>query len=90
MEISEQRQGDIIILIPVGRINNDTSTVFQPKAARKCGLRWKQSSNRLFECRVHFERWFARADDGSKAIEGYQRSFRSRSAYTYGQRNFHD
>lgn len=31
MEISEQRQGDIVILIPVGRINNDTSTSFQPK-----------------------------------------------------------
>jgi len=31
MEISEQRRGDIIVLIPVGRINNDTSTVFQPK-----------------------------------------------------------
>lgn len=31
MEISEQRQGDIIVLIPVGRINNDTSAAFQPK-----------------------------------------------------------
>ena|SRR5277367_6651033 len=31
MEISEQRRGDIIVLIPTGRINNDTSTSFQPK-----------------------------------------------------------
>jgi anti-sigma B factor antagonist len=31
MEMSEQRQGDITILIPVGRINNDTSTSFQPR-----------------------------------------------------------
>jgi anti-anti-sigma factor len=37
MEISEQRQGDIIILIPVGRINNDTSTVFQPKLLESVG-----------------------------------------------------
>lgn len=29
MEIGEQRQGDITILTPVGRINNDTSLAFQ-------------------------------------------------------------
>jgi len=31
MEISEQRQGDITILSPVGRVNNDTSSVFQTR-----------------------------------------------------------
>ena len=31
MEISEQRQGDITILSPTGRINNDTSPAFQTK-----------------------------------------------------------
>jgi anti-anti-sigma factor len=31
MELSEHRVGDIIVLVPVGRINNDTSTLFQPK-----------------------------------------------------------
>jgi anti-anti-sigma factor len=37
MEISEQRQGDIIVLIPVGRINNDTSATFQPKLLDSVG-----------------------------------------------------
>jgi anti-anti-sigma factor len=31
MEISEQREGDIIVLSPVGRVNNDTSPAFQTK-----------------------------------------------------------
>jgi anti-anti-sigma factor len=31
MEIGERRQGDFTILIPVGRINNDTSPEFQTK-----------------------------------------------------------
>lgn len=37
MEITEQRQGDIIVLIPVGRINNDTSPEFQPKLLDSVG-----------------------------------------------------
>lgn len=37
MEISEQRQGDIIVLIPVGRINNDTSATSQPKLLDSVG-----------------------------------------------------
>lgn len=31
MEISEQRQGDVVVLGPVGRINNDTSAEFQSR-----------------------------------------------------------
>lgn len=31
MEISEQREGNIIVLSPVGRVNNDTSRAFQTK-----------------------------------------------------------
>ena len=31
MEISEQREGNIIVLSPVGRVNNDTSPAFQAK-----------------------------------------------------------
>jgi anti-sigma B factor antagonist len=31
LEISEQREGDIIVLGPVGRINNDTSPQFQTR-----------------------------------------------------------
>ena len=31
MEISEDRQGDVIVLNPTGRINNDTSPVFQTR-----------------------------------------------------------
>jgi anti-anti-sigma factor len=31
MEISEQREGDIIVLSPVGRVDNDTSPAFQTK-----------------------------------------------------------
>jgi anti-anti-sigma factor len=31
MEISDQRRGDIIVLGPVGRINNDSSADFQTK-----------------------------------------------------------
>lgn len=31
METSEQRQGNIIVLSPVGRVNNDTSPAFQTK-----------------------------------------------------------
>jgi anti-anti-sigma factor len=31
MEISEQREGDIVILSPVGRVDNDTSPRFQTK-----------------------------------------------------------
>lgn len=31
MEISEQREGDIIVLSPVGRVDNDTSPEFQTK-----------------------------------------------------------
>lgn len=31
MEISEQRQGDVVVLGPVGRINNDTSPEFQSR-----------------------------------------------------------
>jgi anti-anti-sigma factor len=38
MEITEQRQGAIIVLIPVGRINNDTSSVFQPKLLDSVGI----------------------------------------------------
>lgn len=37
MEISEQRQGDIIVLVPVGRINNDTSPVFQSRLLSNVG-----------------------------------------------------
>lgn len=31
MEISEQREGDIIVLNPVGRVDNDTSPAFRTK-----------------------------------------------------------
>jgi anti-anti-sigma factor len=31
MNISEQREGNIIVLSPVGRVNNDTSPSFQTK-----------------------------------------------------------
>jgi anti-sigma B factor antagonist len=31
VEISEQREGSIVILSPIGRINNDTSPAFQAK-----------------------------------------------------------
>jgi anti-anti-sigma factor len=31
MEISEERRGEIIVLSPAGRINNDTSPVFQTR-----------------------------------------------------------
>jgi anti-anti-sigma factor len=31
MEISEQREGDIIVLSPTGRVNNETSPAFQTK-----------------------------------------------------------
>ena len=37
MEINEQRQGDIIVLSPTGRINNDTSAVFQAKLLDRVG-----------------------------------------------------
>jgi anti-sigma B factor antagonist len=31
MEISEQRQGDVVVLLPVGHLNNDTSPAFQQR-----------------------------------------------------------
>jgi anti-anti-sigma factor len=31
LEISEQRQGEVVVLGPVGRINNDTSPEFQTR-----------------------------------------------------------
>jgi anti-anti-sigma factor len=31
LEISEQRQGDVVVLGPMGRINNDTSPEFQTR-----------------------------------------------------------
>ncbi len=31
MEIGERRQGDIIVLSPVGRVNNDTGSPFQTR-----------------------------------------------------------
>jgi anti-anti-sigma factor len=31
LEINEQRQGDVVVLGPVGRINNDTSPEFQTR-----------------------------------------------------------
>ena len=31
MEIGERREGDILILLPVGRIDNDTSPAFQAR-----------------------------------------------------------
>ena len=37
MEISEQRQSDLIILNPVGRINNDTSPAIQTKLLDSVG-----------------------------------------------------
>jgi anti-anti-sigma factor len=37
MEISEERQGEIIILSPAGRINNDTSPVFQTRLTGSAG-----------------------------------------------------
>ena len=35
MEIGERRDGDILILSPVGRIDNDTSQSFQSTVARR-------------------------------------------------------
>ena len=40
MEISEQREGNIIVLSPVGRVNNDTSRAFQPTFC------WRKRSTR--------------------------------------------
>jgi len=37
MEISEQRQGDVVVLHPVGHLNNDTSPVFQQKLLAAVG-----------------------------------------------------
>lgn len=37
MEISEERQGEIVILNPVGRINNDTSPEFQTRLLTAVG-----------------------------------------------------
>ena len=37
MEIGEQRQGDVTILTPVGRINNDTSAEFQSRLLDRVG-----------------------------------------------------
>ena len=33
MEIGERRQGDIIVLSPVGRVNNDTGRRFKPNCS---------------------------------------------------------
>jgi len=38
VEISEQRNGDVIVLGPVGRIDNDTSPDFQAKLLGSVGL----------------------------------------------------
>jgi anti-anti-sigma factor len=38
LEISEQRQGDVVVLGPVGRINNDTSPEFQNRLLGCVGL----------------------------------------------------
>ncbi|HUA36306.1 MAG TPA: STAS domain-containing protein [Candidatus Binataceae bacterium] len=37
MEIGERREGDIVILTPKGRINNDTSPEFQPSLLAAVG-----------------------------------------------------
>lgn len=37
MEIGEQRQGDIVVLAPIGRINNDTSAAFQTRLLDSVG-----------------------------------------------------
>lgn len=37
MDINERRQGNIVVLRPVGRINNDTSTEFQKKLLSAIG-----------------------------------------------------
>jgi anti-anti-sigma factor len=38
LEISEQRQGDVVVLGPVGRINNDTSPEFQNRLLNCVGV----------------------------------------------------
>jgi anti-anti-sigma factor len=37
MEIGEERQGEIVVLNPVGRINNDTSPEFQTRLLASVG-----------------------------------------------------
>ncbi len=37
LEISEQRQGDVVVLGPTGRINNDTSAEFQSRLLGSVG-----------------------------------------------------
>jgi len=37
MEISEERQGEIVVLTPAGRINNDTSQEFQTRLLASVG-----------------------------------------------------